>query len=259
MKTKLLVLKIGGNVLDNPTQLKELLREFAKIEHPKILVHGGGKIATQIAEKLGISSEFIEGRRITKKEHLEVATMVYAGLINKNIVAELQAYKCVSLGMTGADLNAVSALKRNPVPIDFGWVGDIVEVNSEIINALVLQKICPVFCAISHDNKGNLLNTNADTMASEIAISLTKYFQVELKICFEKRGVLQNVDVEESFYKCVNLELFESLKTTQKVKEGMLPKLDNCFKALQHKVTNVAIGNPEFILKPNENYTKIIL
>jgi len=196
---KLQVVKVGGNVIENRESLNEFLFDFTKIRGAKILVHGGGKEATQMAQKLNIPVQIIEGRRVTDKANLEIISMLYAGKLNKTIVALLQAYNCDSLGLTGADGNSVVAEKRSSKPIDFGFVGDVISVNSALFNLLLNQKITPVCCAITHDKNGQLLNTNADTIASEIASSMSAYYEVTLSYCFEKKGVLKKL-IDEDFF-----------------------------------------------------------
>ena len=193
-KVPLTVVKIGGNIIDNPIELAKFLSYFSKVEGYKILVHGGGKLATKMAESIGLSPQLIDGRRITDAPMLDIAVMTYAGAINKNCVAQLQAFNCNAIGFSGADGNLIQSEKRNHPTIDFGFVGDVKKVNSELIQALISIGITPVFCAITHDKKGQLLNTNADTIASEIAISMSATFEVSLIYCFEKQGVLANSD-----------------------------------------------------------------
>jgi acetylglutamate kinase len=201
---KLQVVKVGGNVIENRESLNEFLFDFTKIRGAKILVHGGGKEATQMAQKLNIPVQIIEGRRVTDKANLEIISMLYAGKLNKTIVALLQAYNCDSLGLTGADGNSVVAEKRSSKPIDFGFVGDVISVNSALFNLLLNQKITPVCCAITHDKNGQLLNTNADTIASEIASSMSAYYEVTLSYCFEKKGVLKKLMDEDSVIPSIN-------------------------------------------------------
>lgn len=213
----------------------------------KILVHGGGKTATQIAEKSGIQQEMINGRRVTNKETLKIVTMVYAGYINKNIVAQLQAFECNAVGISGADGNAVLAHKRKTINqnVDYGFAGDIDEVNIDFFTSLLDQNITPVVCPITHDKKGQLLNTNADTMAQELAKSLSRSYHVELIYIFEKAGVLLDVDVEDSVLKKLNREEYKSLKEKKKIFAGMIPKLDNAYAAIDSGVHAVRIGNAE--------------
>ncbi len=259
MKTKLTIVKIGGNVINDTLLLNSFLDDFAKLEGPKILVHGGGKVATELSIELGISPNLQNGRRITSQADLEVVTMVYAGLINKNITAQLQANNCNAVGLSGADLNTIQAVKRTPVPIDFGHVGDVTNVNTTIIEMLLQHTITPVFCAITHDNAGNLLNTNADTIASEIAIALSNSYDTELIYCFEKKGVLADLNDEESVIQQINLETYEKLKNNGLIHTGMLPKMSNCFYALQNMVSKVQIGNHAMILKKNAICTTLSL
>lgn len=247
MKSKLSIIKIGGNIIDDEKALATFLTDFAQIKHLKILVHGGGKIANQLNEKLGIKTVMNEGRRITSTENLETVTMVYAGLINKKIVSALQANNCNALGLSGSDANCIVARKRPTTPIDFGWVGDVEYINSTTINSFVSNGMTPVFCAICHDGKGQLLNTNADTIASEIAISMSEFYDTELIYCFEKKGVLQDVNDEDSIIPTINKKEYAALKEKNIIYEGMLPKMENCFHALKHGVEQVVIGNPKVI------------
>ena len=255
---KLQVVKVGGNVIENRESLSDFLIDFTKIRGAKILVHGGGKEATQMAHKLNIPVQIIEGRRVTDKANLEIISMLYAGKLNKTIVALLQAYNCDSLGLTGADGNSVVAKKRSSKPIDFGFVGDVISVNSALFNLLLNQKITPVCCAITHDKNGQLLNTNADTIASEIASSMSAYYEVTLSYCFEKKGVLKKLIDEDSVIPSINSNQYEYLKKEGIINEGMLPKIKNCFEALKKGVTKVRIGNSKMITEANE-YTQIKL
>lgn len=255
---KLQVVKVGGNVIENRKSLNNFLVDFTKIRGAKILVHGGGKEATQMAHKLNIPVQIIEGRRVTDSANLEIISMLYAGKLNKTIVALLQAYKCDSLGLTGADGNSVIAKKRSSKPIDFGFVGDVISVNSALFNLLLNQKITPVCCAITHDKNGQLLNTNADTIASEIASSMSAYYEVTLSYCFEKKGVLKKLMDEDSIIPSINSNQYEYLKKEGIINEGMLPKIKNCFEALKKGVTKVRIGNSKMITESNE-YTQIKL
>ena len=255
---KLQVVKVGGNVIENRESLSDFLIDFTKIRGAKILVHGGGKEATQMAHKLNIPVQIIEGRRVTDKANLEIISMLYAGKLNKTIVALLQAYSCDSLGLTGADGNSVVAKKRSSKPIDFGFVGDVISVNSALFNLLLNQKITPVCCSVTHDKNGQLLNTNADTIAAEIASSMSAYFEVTLSYCFEKKGVLKKQMDEDSVIPSINLNQYEYLKKERIINEGMLPKIKNCFEALKKGVTKVRIGNSKMITESNE-YTQIKL
>jgi acetylglutamate kinase len=255
---KLQVVKVGGNVIENRKSLNDFLVDFTKIRGAKILVHGGGKEATQMAHKLNVPVQIIEGRRITDAANLEIISMLYAGKINKTIVALLQAYKCDSLGLTGADGNSIVAEKRSSKPIDFGFVGDVISVNSALFNLLLNQKITPVCCAITHDKNGQLLNTNADTIASEIASSMSAYYVVTLSYCFEKKGVLKKLIDEDSVIPSINSNQYEYLKKEGIINEGMLPKIKNCFEALKKGVTKVRIGNSKMITE-SIAYTQIKL
>ena len=255
---KLQVVKVGGNVIENRKSLNDFLVDFTKIRGAKILVHGGGKEATQMAHKLNIPVQIIEGRRVTDKANLEIISMLYAGKLNKTIVALLQAYNCDSLGLTGADGNSVVAKKRSSKPIDFGFVGDVISVNSALFSLLLNQKITPVCCAITHDKNGQLLNTNADTIASEIASSMSAYYEVTLSYCFEKKGVLKKLIDEDSVIPSINSNQYEYLKKEGIINEGMLPKIKNCFEALKKGVTKVRIGNSKMITE-SITYTQIKL
>lgn len=255
-KPKLTVVKIGGNVIDNPVALKSFLADFAALKGYKILVHGGGKIATKTAEGLGINAVFHEGRRITDKPMLDVAVMTYAGLINKDITAQLQALGSNAIGFTGADGNLILSEKRQNAAVDFGYVGDVISVNADLLKVLVGQNIVPVFCAITHDGNGQLLNTNADTIASTLAVACSQYFDVALMYCFEKKGVLMDSENEDSVIKNLTFGTYKTLREQGVIHSGMLPKLENCFNALQQGVTQIGIGSPE-MLKGNSIYTLV--
>ena len=253
---KLQIVKIGGNVIEDRKALLEFLSDFSNLEGPKILVHGGGKEATQMAKKLGVEVQLIEGRRITDAQNLEIITMLYAGKLNKNIVAQLQALGCNSLGLTGADGNSILADKRPSDPIDFGFVGDLTEVNQSLFKLLLREVISPVCCALSHDGKGQLLNTNADTIAATLAAALSSNYEVCLSFCFEKDGVLSDLNDELSIIKTINEEDYINLKSKGVLHTGMLPKLQNCFMALKNGVKQVRIGSPKMITE-TVNYTQI--
>ena len=205
------IIKIGGNVIDNSENLHNFLKDFAALDGYKILVHGGGKVATQLADTLGIESKLVDGRRITDIETLRVVTMVYGGLINKNIVASLQRVKCNAIGLTGADGNFILAKKRPVKTIDYGFVGDIDEhsINPENLRNLMEAGFVPVFCALTHDGEGQLLNTNADTIASALAVALSKLYETTLIYCFEKKGVLQDIDDEDSLIREIDPQRYE--------------------------------------------------
>lgn len=251
------IVKIGGNIIDNGAALKAFLQAFSKLEGQKILVHGGGKLASQLAKKMNIPVKMNEGRRITDADTLEIITMVYAGKINKTIVAQLQANQCNAIGFSGADGNTIIAKKRPVKSINYGFVGDIQRVNTEVIQTLLNGNITPCFCAISHNEKGQLLNTNADTISSELAIALSKHYNTELYYCFEKKGVLKNIEDEDSVVEKIDSESYKELKTIGIVSEGMIPKLDNCFYALKKGVQNIHIGQPSMLFETSNKHTTI--
>ncbi|QQL51528.1 acetylglutamate kinase [Mucilaginibacter ginkgonis] len=244
---KLHVIKIGGNVIDNSENLYHFLKSFTAIEGHKILVHGGGKVATQLSDTLGIESKLVDGRRITDIETLRVVTMVYGGLISKNITAQLQRFGTNAIGLTGADGNFIKAVKRPVKSIDYGFVGDITKdsVNAEDISKLMQAGFSPVFAAITHDGDGQLLNTNADTIASALAVALSDIYETTLIYCFERKGVLQDIDDEDSLIREIDPQRYEELKEQQIIHSGMLPKLDNAFKAISCGVKSVIIGHAE--------------
>lgn len=257
MKT-LKVVKIGGNIIDDAKERSLFLKEFAKITSPKILIHGGGKLASRLAEQMQVEVKMVDGRRITDTKTLDIVTMVYAGKINKSIVAELQSYQCNSVGFSGADGNSIVAKKRPVKEVDYGFVGDVCKVNIKVANLLIDNKVTPVFCAISHNKKGNLLNTNADTIASEIAIAFAKIMPVELYYCFEKKGVLKNILEEESVIKTIDKEGFQQLLSQGIIADGMLPKLKNCLYSVENGVKKVCVGQPNMLFK-NEVCTTVQL
>ena len=240
---KLKVIKIGGNVIDNPSALEAFLKDFAALPDAKILVHGGGAIASRTLKKMGIEPVMIEGRRVTDADTLQVVTAVYAGLINKTIVATLQKYGCNAIGLSGADGNALTSEKRPATPIDYGFVGDVKAVNSATFNALLGAGMTPVVCAINHDGNGTLLNTNADTIAGSVAVAMSGSYDTELILCFEKDGVLMDKDDDGSVIPIIDKPLFEQLKSEGKVNAGMLPKLKNAFDAIDYGVGKVIIKN----------------
>jgi acetylglutamate kinase len=241
----LYVVKIGGNIIDDDALLSVFLKKFAGIKSKKILVHGGGKLATRLAEKLGIPQQLMEGRRITDAETLKIVTMVYAGFINKNIVAELQFLTCNSLGITGADGNSILAHKRENTGIDYGFAGDIDQVNFPFFRQLLDNGLSPVVASITHDGGNQLLNTNADTIAQEIAKAMSSEYAVSLIYSFEKSGVLLDVEDEKSIIKNLRPGYYEELKKSRKIFAGMIPKLDNAFKAIRQGVQQVIIGKGE--------------
>ena len=237
------VVKIGGNVIDSEEALSSFVSDFASIEGPKVLVHGGGKLATRLAERLDIPTTMIDGRRVTDSDTLDVVTMVYAGLVNKRIVAMLQSLGCNAIGLSGADGGAVMATRRAANPIDFGFVGDIsVEgVDAAFIRNLTEQGIVPVFCSIMHDGKGQLLNCNADSVASAVAVGLATECDTELLFCFEKRGVMRDIDDDTSVIANINREGYKALLAEGVVNKGMIPKIDGAFRALECGVKVVTI------------------
>ena len=237
------VVKIGGNVIDSEEALSSFVSDFASIEGPKVLVHGGGKLATRLAERLDIPTTMIDGRRVTDSDTLDVVTMVYAGLVNKRIVAMLQSLGCNAIGLSGADGGAVMATRRAANPIDFGFVGDIsVEgVDAAFIRNLTEQGIVPVFCSIMHDGKGQLLNCNADSVASAVAVGLATECDTELLFCFEKRGVMRDIDDDTSVIANINREGYKTLLAEGVVNKGMIPKIDGAFRALECGVKVVTI------------------
>ena len=241
----LYVIKIGGNIIDDENKLSSFLKSFAAIEGKKILVHGGGKLATGLAAQLGIEQRMVDGRRITDAETLKIVTMVYAGYINKSIVAHLQANNCNAIGLSGADGNLVRAHKRNHPTIDYGFVGDVDSVNSALLQNLLDNNMTVVAAPITQDGKGQLLNTNADTIAQEIAKSLGKIYKVQLIYSFEKKGVLLDLNDAHSVIPKINSNYYTELKAKQLIFAGMIPKLDNAFAALQNGVHEVVIGNAE--------------
>ena len=245
MGSVLNIIKIGGNVIDDEEQLLIFLEKFAALQGKKILVHGGGKIATRLAEELGIPAQLVEGRRVTDAKMLDVVTMVYAGLTNKKIVASLQKYGCDAVGLSGADGNVIKAVKRPVREIDFGFVGDILvdSVNTLSIKKFLEAGFTPIFSAITHNGMGQLLNTNADTIASALAITLSKTYETSLIYCFEKNGVLRDVTDENSVIEKIRADEYEELKTSGIIYEGMLPKMENAFAAIAKGVKNVYIGN----------------
>lgn len=253
------VIKIGGNIIADKNKLQLFLQDFATIKQKKILIHGGGKLATELASKLGIEAKMVNGRRITDEATLEIITMVYGGLVNKNIVASLQKYDCNAMGLSGADANIIKAHKRIVKDIDYGFAGDIDTVNADTLTTLLNANITPVICPITHNQNGRLLNTNADTIAAEIAIALSKQFKTQLFYCFEKNGVLKDVNNENSVIENINTETYKELLNNGIISDGMLPKLQNCFHALENKVKEVFLGNEKMIIENKPRATKLSL
>ncbi|MDB4727185.1 acetylglutamate kinase [Saprospiraceae bacterium] len=237
----LTVLKIGGKLVESESELNEVLQQFSNINHTKILVHGGGKMATEICERLGIPPKMVNGRRITDEKTLKVVTMVYAGWTNKLIVSQLQKIKTQAMGFSGADGNMILAKKRSVKEIDFGFAGDIQKVNVEGLNKWLLDGITPVFCAITHDGNGQLLNTNADTIATSLASALSSKYHVRLNFCFEKEGVLANTADDTSVFRMIQYDNFSKLQKQGIIKGGMIPKMENAFQALVAGVNEVKI------------------
>jgi acetylglutamate kinase len=250
------IIKIGGNVIDNESKLEKFLTAYSQLKGEKILIHGGGKIATQIAKDLGIETKMVEGRRITDALMRDVVTMVYGGLINKRIVSSLQSKDCNALGLSGADANVVTSKKREVKEIDYGFVGDIEQVNVKFIISLLMQGISPVFASLSFDKEYGILNTNADTQASAIAVSLAELHVVNLIYCFEKKGVLSDASNKESVIPILKPDLYEQYKKEGVIYEGMIPKLDNAFNAVRNGVKKVIICEADdLLLAIEENKT----
>ena len=252
------VVKIGGNVIDDPTALADFVRLFSNLKGPKILVHGGGKEATRLSKDMGVETKMIDGRRVTDRATLDIVTMTYAGLINKRIVAMLQAAGCNALGLSGADGNLIKATRRPANPIDYGFVGDIdpLDVNDTLIRILLEAGITPVVCAICHDGDGTLLNCNADSVASAIAIGVSRVAPTILTYCFEKAGVLANVDDENSVIPLVTKDNFQTLKENGTIAKGMIPKLTNALDSAAKGVKEVRICKAENILSDSGTIIK---
>lgn len=248
MTERITVVKIGGNVIDDAAALKRFLGEFAALPGAKILVHGGGKLATRLAERLELKVQMVDGRRITDKGTLDVVTMVYAGLINKQAVAGLQAAGCNALGLSGADGNAVTARRRNPHPVDYGFVGDIERVDSELLRRLLEGGITPVFSAIMHDGKGTLLNCNADSVASAVALGAAQIAPTDLVFCFEKAGVLRDPEDDTTLIREITAATYAPLKADGTVNKGMIPKIENALKAIEKGVRSVTIKHSDNLL-----------
>jgi acetylglutamate kinase len=247
---KLFIIKIGGNVLDNEVALQAFLKDFASINERKILIHGGGKIATRLGDQLGIESRYINGRRITDAATLDLVTMVYGGLVNKQIVAQLQSLNCNALGVTGADGNMLKAKRRPVKDIDYGYVGDITSegVNKTLLSSLLNQNIVPVFAPLTHAD-GKILNTNADTIASVLAVGLSNHFDVRLIFCFEKKGVLKDINNLDSVIHHLPRSVYEDLLPQKVFADGILPKLENAYAAIDAGVKEVLIGEAGDLVK----------
>lgn len=241
------VVKIGGNVIDNEAALERFVADFASLPTPKILIHGGGKLATQLAQKLDIPTTMIEGRRVTDAATLDIVTMVYAGLINKRIVAKLQAKGCNAIGLSGADGNAIPATKRSPQPLDYGFVGDIdaTKINTPLLATLLEQGVTPVFCAITHDKQGSLLNSNADSVASAVAVAAASIATTNLVFCFERQGVLRDIEDEGSIIPLITKAEYPTLRNESIISKGMIPKIDSALLAIDKGVASVIIKHSE--------------
>lgn len=255
---KLFIIKVGGNVIDNEGFLQSFLADFASANIKKILVHGGGKIATKIGEKLGIAPNYINGRRVTDAETIDLVTMVYGGLVNKQVVAKLQSLQCNAIGLTGADANIIPASKRLVKDIDYGFVGDVDSSRLKVdsLQLLLNNGLAPVVAPLTHDGKGQMLNTNADTIASSLAVALSDHYDVRLIYCFEKKGVLENVEDDNSVINLITKDKYEVLKAGNKLFDGILPKIDNAFDAINAGVKEVLIGDAKDLLQNITNETK---
>ena len=238
---KLTIVKVGGKIVEEPETLKQLFTDFSMIQGHKLLVHGGGRSAGKLAEQLGIENKMINGRRITNEAMLKVVTMVYGGLVNKNIVAGLQASGINALGLTGADMNVIRSELRPVREIDYGFAGDIKSVDGKLLSELIKQNIVPVLAPLTHDKKGNMLNTNADTIAGETAKALAKYFDVTLVYCFEKKGVLSDETHDDSVIPQITKDVFKQYVSEGVIQGGMIPKLENAFEAIDAGVKKVII------------------
>lgn len=241
------IVKIGGNVIDEPKVLAKFLSDFASLPSPKVLVHGGGKLATRLSQKLEFPTRMIEGRRVTDAETLKVVTMVYAGLVNKQIIASLQSLGCNAIGLSGADANIIPAKRRSATPIDYGFVGDIDprDIHSDTIVTLLKSGITPVFCALTHDGQGSMLNSNADSVASALAVALSAHDTAQLVYCFEQRGVLKDLNDPESLISVITPDVYQDLRSQGIVSKGMIPKIDNAFNAIRHGVSSVVIKHSD--------------
>ena len=258
MKNKLTIIKVGGGILNERKLFEIFLENYSKIKGLKLLIHGGGVIASSYMIRLGIPVKMNKGRRITDSNTLDIAVMTYAGLINKNIVSILQKFNCNAIGLCGADANLITSKIREIKEIDYGLVGDIISVNDNFINQLLKLKISPIICSLTHNGYGQLLNTNADSIASEISIKLSKNYDVTLKYCFDKPGVLIDKNDNLSFKKTISKTDYKQLVNDKIISDGMVPKIENCFYALENGVNNVFIGDHD-IIKTTDDCTKIIL
>ncbi len=258
-KKQLTVIKIGGDIVDNDQLLEDFYKNFKNISGPIILIHGGGNRASSLQKSLGIPTQKIDGRRITDAETLEVVTMVYAGLLNKKLVSGLQAVGKDAIGLSGADGDVIRAHKREVKEIDYGYVGDIERVNSTFIDDLLLDGKVPVFCAITHDGEGQLLNTNADTLAARIASAMSTQYDVQLFYCFTKQGVLQDVNDINSVVQLIDSDTYAQMKGDHIITDGMIPKLDTAFHALAHGVSQVHLGDVALLSDHTQKHTTLCL
>lgn len=258
MKEHLTIIKVGGKIVENSESLNALLKDFAAVEGKKLLVHGGGRSATQMAARLGVETKMVDGRRITDEAMLEVVTMVYGGLVNKRIVAGLQALGIDAVGLTGADMNIVLSDKRKVSAVDYGWVGDVKRVNAEAVATLIESGCCPVVAPLTHDGCGHMLNTNADTMAGEMAKAMAAHCDVTLMFCFEKPGVLADENDDSSLIPTITPAVLDDLKRRGVVSGGMIPKLDNAIACVSAGVESVVITQADRIADPYAG-TKICL
>ena len=243
MKETVTIIKIGGQILDNELKLALFLEQFVQLPGKKILVHGGGKLATTLAEKMGVQQQMVDGRRITDSETLRIVTMVYAGYINKNLVASLNAQGCSSIGLCGADGSLITAHKRQHPTIDFGWVGDIDSVNDQLVSSFLLLGVTPVIAPITADIAGQLLNTNADTVAASLATALSANYSVQLVYAFERSGVLRNLEDADSVIPHIHFAMYQQLLQEKIIADGMIPKLENAFATLAGGAQKIMIGN----------------
>lgn len=258
MKEHLTIIKVGGKIVENSESLNSLLKDFAAVEGKKLLVHGGGRSATQMAARLGVETKMVDGRRITDEAMLEVVTMVYGGLVNKRIVAGLQALGIDAVGLTGADMNIVLSDKRKVSAVDYGWVGDVKRVNAEAVATLIESGCCPVVAPLTHDGCGHMLNTNADTMAGGMAKAMAAHYDVTLMFCFEKPGVLADENDDSSLIPTITPAVLDDLKRRGVVSGGMIPKLDNAIACVSAGVESVVITQADRIADPYAG-TKICL
>ncbi len=252
----LYIIKIGGNVIDNEEFLHQFLEDFAQIEAHTVLIHGGGKVATQIGEKLGIEAQMVDGRRVTDAKTLQLVTMVYGGLINKKVVALLQKFGKNACGFTGADGNLIQAHKRPVKTVDYGFVGDVDTVNSTFLDTVLNSEITPIIAPLTHDSQGNMLNTNADTIASTVAVAMANKYQVHLVYCFELKGVLRDFDDKSSVINSISFDQYQQLKEAGVISKGMIPKMDNSFDAIKNGVKSVIICHAEDLLNIVSGETK---